>query len=300
MNWSLKTVTMVIAILMVASLSGLMWFQGRYGGTLRVTTTTSLYATGLLDLLADEFQKKYPGVSVQFIPVGSGEALRRASLGDADAVTVHAPSLEAQYIEEGYLIDGRIFAYNHFIIVGPPEDPAEISGVDPVEAMRRIYEAGERGEALFVSRGDNSGTHVKELSLWEAAGLDPRGKPWYIESGSGMSQTLMLANEKRAYTLSDIGTYLKMSERLAELTILLDQGEELINIDSVYVVNPDKVPGVNSRLARAFADFLVSDEAQELIESYGAEKFGRPLFYPARGDPAGELRAAWERLATGG
>ncbi len=300
MNWSLKTVAIVIAILLVASLSGLMWFQGRYSGTLRVTTTTSLYATGLLDLLADEFQKKYPGVSVQFIPVGSGEALRRASLGDADAVTVHAPSLEAQYIEEGYLIDGRIFAYNHFIIVGPPEDPAEISGVDPVEAMRRIYEAGERGEALFVSRGDNSGTHVKELSLWEAAGLDPRGKPWYIESGSGMSQTLMLANEKRAYTLSDIGTYLKMSERLAELTILLDRGEELINIYSVYVVNPDKVPGVNSRLAKAFADFLVSDEVQELIGSYGTEKFGRPLFYPARGDPTGELRAAWERLATGG
>ncbi len=300
MNWSLKTVAMVIAILLVASLSGLMWLQGRYRGTLRVTTTTSLYATGLLDLLADEFQKKYPGVSVQFIPLGSGEALRRASLGDADAVTVHAPSLEDQYIEEGYLIDGRVFAYNHFIIVGPPEDPAEISGVDPVEAMRRIYEAGERGDALFVSRGDNSGTHVKELSLWEAAGLDPRGKPWYIESGSGMSQTLMLANEKRAYTLSDIGTYLKMSERLAELTILLDRGEELINIYSVYVVNPDKVPGVNSRLAKAFADFLVSDEAQELIGSYGTEKFGRPLFYPARGDPTGELRAAWERLATGG
>ncbi|HDI86047.1 MAG TPA: extracellular solute-binding protein [Candidatus Korarchaeota archaeon] len=299
-GWRLKAVVIALAILLAASLAGLMWLQGRYSGTLRVTTTTSLYATGLLDLLADEFQEKYPGVSVQFIPVGSGEALRRASLGDADAVTVHAPSLEAQYIEEGYLVDGRIFAYNHFIVVGPPEDPAGVSGADPVEAMRRIYEAGERGEALFVSRGDNSGTHVKELSLWEAAGLDPRGRPWYIESGSGMSQTLMLANEKRAYTLSDIGTYLKMSEKLPELTILLDRGEELINIYSVYVVNPDKVPGVNYRLAKAFADFLSSKEVQDLIASYGTEEFGRPLFYPTRGDPTGELREAWERLAVGG
>jgi len=296
----LRAIAVAIAVLLVASLAGLTWLQGRYTGTLRVTTTTSLYSTGLLDLLADEFQKRHPGVSVQFIPVGSGEALRKASLGDADAVTVHAPSLEVRYAEEGYLIDGRIFAYNHFVIVGPPDDPAGVAGADPVEAMRRIYEAGERGEAEFVSRGDDSGTHVKELSLWAAAGLDPRGRPWYVESGSGMSQTLMLANEKRAYTLSDIGTYLKLSDKLGELTVLLDRGEELINIYSVYLVNPDRVSGVNHRLAREFADFLVSEEAQDLIGSYGVKEYGRPLFHPARGDPTGELRAAWERLASGG
>ncbi len=296
----LKAVGVIAVVLLIASLAGLTWYQSRYEGTLRVTTTTSLYATGLLDALAEEFQKEHPEVSIQFIAVGSGEALRRASLGDADAVTVHAPSLEKQYIEQGYLVDGGIFAYNYFVIVGPKDDPAGMKGKDPIEAMRAIYQAGEEERAVFVSRGDNSGTHVKEMAMWSAAGLDPRGRPWYLEAGAGMSQTLMIANEKRAYTLSDIGTYLKFMEQLGELKVLADKGEALINIYSVYVVNPDRVQGVNSKLAKAFAEFLLSEEAQEIIGNFGVSEFGRPLFYPARGDPTGELRAAWERIAGGG
>ncbi|RLG46823.1 MAG: tungsten ABC transporter permease, partial [Thermoproteota archaeon] len=184
------------------------------GRVLRVSTTTSLYATGLLDALAEEFQAGHPDVVVQFIPVGSGEALRRAEMGDADLVLVHAPSLELEYLERGILREGEIFAYNYFVVVGPPGDPAGVSGLDPVEAFSKIYEAGGRGEALFVSRGDDSGTHVREMSLWSRAGLDPRGRPWYVESGSGMSETLLLATEEGAYTRRTIGTYLKLRGRI--------------------------------------------------------------------------------------
>jgi len=260
---------------------------------LRVSTTTSLYATGLLDALAEEFQAGHPGVVVQFIPVGSGEALRRAEMGDADLVLVHAPSWCLEYLVRGFLKEGEVFSYNYFVLVVPPSDPAGASGLDPVEAFSRLYEAGERGEAAFVSRGDNSGTHVREMSLWSRAGLDPRGRPWYVESGSGMSETLLLASEKGAYTLSDIGTYLKMRDRI-ELEVLVEGGGELLNIYSVYLVNPERVPGVDEELAGEFAHFLLTD-GQSVIASYGVEEFGRPLFHP-RED---WLKGEWERLARG-
>ena len=263
-----------------------------------MSTTTSLYATGLLDALAEEFEAENPGIDVQFIAVGSGEALRKAAAGDADLVLVHAPSLEKKYLEMGVLEPGEIFAYNYFLIVGPEDDPAGIRGADPVEAVKRVYEAGEKGAAVFVSRGDNSGTHVRELMLWRLAGLDPRGKPWYVEAGAGMSQTLMIANEKRAYTLSDIGTYLKFSSKFGELKPLVERGGILLNVYSAYPVNPEKVPGAGEDMARRFIEFLLSDEGQELIGRFGVEEFGAPLFNPAHGDPTGELRAAWEKLAS--
>jgi len=234
-------------------------------------------------------------VEFQFIAVGSGEALRRAAQGDACMVFVHAPSLEIEYIRQGILVDGKIFAYNYFIIVGPPEDPANVREAEnAVDAFRRIYEAGEQGKAIFVSRGDNSGTHVKELSLWEMAGLDPRGKPWYKETGSGMAETLMVASELGAYTLSDIGTFLKVSP--PGLEILYANSTELINIYSVYMVAG--CTGAQAEAARSFIAWIVSPEGQEFIGQYGVEEYGQPLFYPALGKED-ELRAIWEQLAGG-
>ncbi len=218
-------------------------------------------------------------------------------MGDACMVFVHAPSLEKQYLEKGVIEDGKIFAYNYFVIVGPPRDPAGVKNAkSAVEAFRAIYIAGEEGKAVFVSRGDNSGTHVKELSLWKAAGLDPRGRSWYKESGQGMAQTLVMASEMGAYTLSDIGTYLKLKSegKIPGLEILYASGEELINIYSVYLVKT--CTGKERQAAEEFAKFVV--EYQDLIGSYGVDRYGQPLFYPAKGKED-YLRQVWERLAGG-
>jgi tungstate transport system substrate-binding protein len=283
-----------IAVATILAAAGVYWYWlSTQRAVLRVSTTTSLYATGLLDALAEDFRRDHPNLVIQFIAVGSGEALRRAAMGDADVALVHAPSLEKRYIDDGVIAERTIFACNFFVILGPSDDPAGIRGSDPVEAMKLIYEAGERGEAKFVSRGDKSGTHVRELSLWEAAGLDPRGKPWYVETGSGMTETLMVANEMSAYTLSDIGTYLKFRDRLGEIEPLIEGGDALINIYSAYVVTK----GEATELAREFVEYLASERAQELIGSFGVAEFGQPLFYPASSAQPGELERAWNRLA---
>ena len=263
----------------------------------RATTTTSLYATGLLEFLEEEFKRVRPGVEIDFIPVGSGEALRRAAQGDACLVFVHAPSLELAYIRAGVLERGAIFAYNYFVIVGPSDDPAGVrAAASAAEAFRRIYEAGEAGLARFVSRGDNSGTHVRELSIWRAAGLDPRGRPWYVERGAGMAETLVTASEMQAYTLSDIGTYLKLKRegRLHDLEVLYTNSSELINIYSVYLVS--SCAGEEREVAEEFMEFVV--ERQDLIAGYGADEYGQPLFYPAR-ERLDELKRLWWSLAEG-
>ncbi len=261
------------------------------------TTTTSLYATGLLDKLSEEFTKKHPGVSIDFIPVGSGEALRRAADGEACLVLVHVPSLEKEYIDKGVITQHRIFAYNYFVIAGPPNDPANISTANTAtEAFQRIYMAGEEGRALFVSRGDNSGTHVKELSIWSKTGLDPHGKDWYIETGSGMAQTLIVANEKKAYVLTDIGTYLKLkgNGRLPNIEVLFTNSSELINIYSVYLVT--SCSGQEKNIAEEFIDFITSEEGQKIIAQYGVEEYGRPLFYPAINE-TDRLHDIWVKLS---
>ncbi|MEB3862259.1 MAG: substrate-binding domain-containing protein [Desulfurococcales archaeon] len=263
---------------------------------LRVSTTTSLYNTGLLDYIANEFSKENPRVFVEFIAVGTGEALKRAERGDACLALVHAPSLEREYIEKGVLGEGRIIAYNYFIIAGPPSDPAKVRDASSAaEAFRRIAEAGARGEAVFVSRGDNSGTHVKEMSLWKLAGVTPRGE-WYKESGQGMAQTLVIASELGAYTLSDIGTYLKLKAegRLPGIVELYHNSSELLNIYSAYLVS--SCTGEEADAAKEFMDFLW--ERQDLIASYGVEEYGQPLFYPAK-DRLDWLEEEWSRLARG-
>ena len=286
-----------IAIVVLISLAFPMFLLAGQEVRVRVATTTSLYATGLLDFLADKFSEKQPGVNLDFIPVGSGEALRKAGLGDVCLVFVHAPSLEKKYISKGVISGRRIFAYNYFIIAGPASDPAGIrdSG-NPIEAFIKIYEAGEREETVFVSRGDSSGTHVRELSMWSKAGLDPHGRSWYMETGSGMGHTLLVANEKKAYVLSDLGTYLKFKKegKIPDLELLYQGGLELINVYSVYLAS--SCMGRERDVAISFMNF-VSKGAQPLIAEYGVDKLGQPLFKPAEGSLE-QLERFWEELAS--
>ena len=275
------------------------WFSTPRIIEVRISTTTSLYQTGLLEYLADKFREKYPNVKLEFIAVGTGRALKLAERGDVCATFVHAPSLEKRYIKAGVIGDGRIFAYNYFIIVGPRDDPAGVrSAKSAVEAFKLIYRAGEEGRAKFVSRGDNSGTNIKELSLWRAAGLDPSRKPWYKESGQGMSETLVMADEMGAYTLSDISTFLSLKKkgRVPHLEILYDRGEELINIYSAYIVKSCR--GVQRGYAEKFIEFVAGPEGQRIIAEYGKEEFGKPLF-GAAAPRLQELKGIWERLARG-
>ena len=258
----------------------------------RAATTTSLYNTGLLDYLAEKYMEANPSVRIDFIAVGSGEALRRAEMGDACLVLVHAPSLERVYIEKGVLLDGAIFAYNYFIIVGPSKDPAGVRGSgSAVEAFKKIYMFGERGMVKFISRGDNSGTHVRERMIWSMAGLRPGGD-WYLESGQGMAQTLIMASELRAYTLSDIGTYLSLKSegRLDGMDILYTNSSELINIYSIYYTSACREGERDA--AMDFIAFITS--SQELITEYD-RIVGGPLFHPA--SDMDWLRMEWRRLA---
>ncbi|MCE4602937.1 MAG: substrate-binding domain-containing protein [Desulfurococcales archaeon] len=291
LNHVLLATLVIVTIVLVAS------YMLRPGEVeLRVSTTTSLYNTGLLDYLADEFSRENPRIYVEFIAVGTGEALKRAERGDACLTLVHAPSLEKSYKEKGVLGEGRIIAYNYFIIAGPPNDPAKVRDApSAAEAFRRIAEAGYQGKAIFVSRGDNSGTHIKELSLWRLAGVVPQGE-WYRESGQGMAQTLVIASELGAYTLSDIGTYLKLKaeERLPGIVELYHNSSELLNIYSAYPVT--SCSGEEARAAQDFLEFLW--ERQDLIGSYGLEEYGQPLFYPAE-DKLEWLEEEWNRLARG-
>jgi len=287
---------LVIAVALAATYTALQSIQKREEITknvLRITTTTSLYITGLLDAFAEDFNKKREADAlIQFIAVGTGEALRRASQGDADMVFVHAPSLEKEYIAKEILKDGEIIAYNYFIIVGPVDDPAGAMGRNPVEAFRLIFRAGEEGRAVFVSRGDRSGTHIREMLIWGIAGLDPRGRGWYLETGAGMAETLRVADERLAYTLTDIGTWIKLSDKIYELIPLVEEDKLLINIYRVYLVNPEKIEGVNEKLAEDFLDFVSSDDGKAVIMRF------KPMFTPAWDKDIKWLMETWEWLAN--
>ena len=252
---------------------------------LRIATTTSLENTGLLAELERIYENE-TGVDLQFIAQGTGQALDTARRGDVDMVLVHAPALEQQFIDEGYGINERCIAYNYFIIVGPEADPAGIKNMTPVEAFRAIYVAGTNKTAgvAFVSRGDNSGTHAQEKTLWKQAGYDYEkdivdSGAWYVEAGKGMGDTLILANEKKAYVLTDEGTYLSFAKRLT-LVPVIEQGTELMNRYSAIAVNPGKVPGVNIGEADNFINWLISDEAKQVVGDFGKAEFGKPLFVP--------------------
>ena len=251
--------------------------------TVILSTTTSTQDSGLLDVLIPLFEKQ-TGYSVKTISVGTGQALALAAKGDADVALVHAPSQEKQYVTDGKLLNRRLVMYNDFVIIGPKEDPAKARlAKNAVGALKAIDQA----KASFVSRGDNSGTHTLEKALWKSAGIEPKGA-WYIEAGQGMGATLGIANERNAYTITDRGTLLALAKRVS-LPILIEGDKALLNIYSVMEVNPANGPRINSVGGKAFADFMVAPQTQNVIRSFGVEKFGQSLFVPVAGKKEDEL-----------
>jgi tungstate transport system substrate-binding protein len=247
------------------------------GRSVILSTTTSTQDSGLLEVLVPLFEKK-TGYSVKTISVGTGQALALAAKGEADVALVHAPSLEKRYVADGKLLNRRLVMYNDFIILGPANDPAKIKSIkSSVDALTSIAAS----QAKFVSRGDNSGTHNLEQSLWKSAAIQPKGD-WYIESGQGMGATLGIANDRNAYTISDRATYLAFRKRVT-LGVLLEGDRPLLNIYSVMEVNPANGPRINASGGKAFADFMVSPDAQSAIKNFGLEKFGQALFIPVAG-----------------
>jgi len=256
------------------------------GKVVLLATTTSTQDSGLLDVLVPAFEKQ-TGYAVKTISVGSGQALALGRRGEADVLLVHSPADEEQLVADGFGVNRRIVMHNDFILLGPPADPAKVRGAaSPEEAMRRIAAAG----ALFVSRGDSSGTHAREKALWKAAGIAPEGKPWYQQTGLGMGDTLNVAAEKAGYTLADRGTWLaRKKARALALDVVLEGAPLLLNVYHVIQVNPARWPKVNAAGAKAFADFLVAPSTQEIIRSFGVLALGEPLFFPdAASDPGGK------------
>jgi tungstate transport system substrate-binding protein len=252
--------------------------------TIILATTTSTQDSGLLDVLIPIFEKK-TGYFVKTIAVGSGQSIAMGQKGEADVLLVHSPAAEKKIVAEGYGINRRIVMHNDFIIIGPPEDSAKIKGIKLASgAFKKIASA----QALFLSRSDKSGTHVKEMDIWKAAGIKPEGGKWYQQTGLGMGQTLSVTAEKKGYTLADRGTYLALKKNLG-LDILVEGDAILLNIYHVIEVNPVKWPKVNAAGAKAFADFMVSKEAQDIIQTFGVKRFGSPLFFSDAGKREEEL-----------
>ena len=242
-----------------------------------LSTTTSTQDSGLLDVLVPMFEKK-TGTTVKTISVGTGQALALAAKGEAVVCLVHAPDSEKKYVADGLLLNRRLVMHNDYIIVGPAEDPARIKGLaGAADALKRISEA----KATFVSRGDNSGTHQLEKKLWKEAKLEPAGA-WYLQAGQGMGATLGIASEKRAYAVTDRGTFLAFQKRV-QLVNLVEKDRILLNIYSVLEANATKFPRVNAAGGKAFADFMLSKEVLEIIKTFGVDKYGEPLFFPDAG-----------------
>ncbi|MBC7231225.1 MAG: substrate-binding domain-containing protein [Actinobacteria bacterium] len=239
-----------------------------------LATTTSTQDSGLLDEWIPMFEEDNP-YAVKVIAVGSGEAMEMGKKGECDVMLVHSPAAEEQLVAEGYAIDRNAVMHNDFIIVGPAADPARAKEAASAKDAFAAIAASQSG---FVSRADESGTHTKEKNIWKAADISPAGA-WYMESGKGMGDTLRIASEEGAYTLSDRGTFLSMKDEL-DLEILFQGDPILFNNYHVMNVNPEKWPDVNYEGARAFNAFCVSAAAQEFLNVFGVEEYGEQLFYP--------------------
>ncbi|OIJ14646.1 tungsten ABC transporter substrate-binding protein [Anaerobacillus arseniciselenatis] len=239
-----------------------------------LATTTSTQDSGLLDVLIPIFEEKY-NINVKTIAVGTGQALAMGKQGEADALLTHAPTSEEELVETEEVINRKRVMYNDFIIIGPKADPARISGADINTALQRISE----NKATFVSRGDGSGTHKMELDLWEKARVDPSNESWYIETGQGMGSTLQLSAEREGYLLADRATYLAHANNFEHMSVLVEGTDELLNIYHVMQVNDKNHGLVNGEAGLLFVEFMVSNEAQEIIKDFGVEQYNQPLFF---------------------
>jgi tungstate transport system substrate-binding protein len=248
-----------------------------------LATTTSTVDTGLLDELLPIF-KEQTGYEVSTIAVGTGEALRMGEEGNADVLLTHAPASEQPLVDKGDVINYQLVMHNDFVIVGPANDPAKIKGMkSAADSFKKIMDSS----SAFVSRGDDSGTHKKEKSIWEKLNVEPKGD-WYIEAGAGMGDTLRMASEEQAYTLTDRGTYLAWKDKL-DLEVMVEGDKILLNIYHVMQVNPEKNDKINAEGAKAFVEFMVSPDTQKIIEDFGKDKYGEPLFVPDAGKNEDEI-----------
>jgi tungstate transport system substrate-binding protein len=261
----------LVAMLLAAVSS---WAASR---TVILATTTSTQDSGLLDVLVPLFEKD-SGYQVKTISVGSGQAMKMGEKGEADVLLVHSPDAEKKFMADGFGTNRRLVMHNDFIIVGPASDPAKIKGATAADAMKLIAKSG----SIFLSRGDNSGTHAKEKGLWIGAAINPEGHKWYQQTGLGMGETLNVAAEKKGYTLTDRATYLSLKKGLG-LEILLEGDGKLLNIYHVIELNQLKWPKVNAQGGKAFADFIIAKKTQEIIRRFGVDRFGTPLFFPDAG-----------------
>ena len=252
-------------------------------GLLRLATTTSTYDTGLLDAIRPTFEKAN-NVKVNVVAVGTGQAIEIGSKGDADVLLVHSRAAEDKFVADGHAKARFDVMYNDFVLLGPKEDPAKVAGMTAKDAFKGIMDA----KAVFVSRGDKSGTNTKELGVWTSLGITPtKEMAWYNAIGQGMGDTLLFSNEKKGYTLTDRGTWLAMKDKLPALVIVLggntlaeNKDKTLLNPYGVLAVDPVKHPGVNSDVAAKFVAWILSPETQEVIAAFGVDKYGQQLFYP--------------------
>jgi tungstate transport system substrate-binding protein len=278
-----QKILLSIIVVSLFSITGIPSAQAQ-SKTIILATTTSTQDSGLLDVLLPIFEKK-TGYFVKTIAVGSGQAMAMGQKGEADVLLVHSLDAEKKFIAEGYGINRRLIMHNDYIIVGPSNDPSKIKGLkSSSESFKKIASANP----LFISRGDNSGTHAKEREIWKAAGINPEGGKWYQQTGLGMGQTLNVAAEKKGYTLADRGTYLALKKNLG-LDILVEGDAILLNIYHVIEINPAKWSKINVAGGKAFADFMISKETQDIIKTFGIDKFGSPLFFPDAGKKEEDL-----------
>jgi tungstate transport system substrate-binding protein len=295
-TWQKLLIVAALATIIVVA-GTIVYFNYFTKRRLFISTTTSLYDTGLLDTLELDYEAAH-NVDLQITAVGTGIAIQQAENGDADVVLVHAPSVELNFLEGGYGVNRKIIAYNFFTLIGPADDPAQIEGKTATEALTSIVTYGQSmadqsgTTQIWVSRGDNSGTNSKEKSLWTAAGYDYTGlstEPWFASTGQGMGATLTVANQKNAYTLSDIGTYLKFStDGTIDLDALIVEEQSLLNVYSVMAVNTAAVQAnqtlhesINYNDAMDFIEYLISPSTQQLINDFGKDTYEQPLFYEA-------------------
>ncbi|MCD1295528.1 ABC transporter permease [Methanocella sp. CWC-04] len=276
MNYKNITRTSVIVFAIMLVLIPMSGITASNPQVLRLATTTSMQDTGLLNQVIPAFEKEH-NVKVNVIPVGSGEALRMGAKGDVDVLIAHSPKEERTFMDEGYGKDTKQIAHNYFVIVGPKNDPAGIKGMSAAKAFEKLA----RSNSEFVSRGDRSGTHMKEMEMWDQSGATRPStlSAWYMETGKGMADTLRKASDEQAYTLTDIGTFLNERKNL-NLGLLVDADKTLENKYDIITVNPAKHPDVNYDMAKTFMDYMASPEVQQKIGEFGKKEYGRPLFYP--------------------